>query len=111
MLSALRKASMVFSGASIARPRWARTRGDAGEKNESSSDPRLLPRWLRIRSAAEGSTVPKVSFVSKEARTDALHGLGQLGRDDPELAGFALGDLGQREQVLVGQQEIGRAHV
>src|SRR5690606_18396328 len=90
---------MVFSGASTASPRWARTRGDAGEKNPSSAPPRacLLRGRPGIGPVSEAGT-------AEEATADSLDRLGELRRDDPELAGLTFGDLGKRQQVLVRQQ-------
>src|SRR5690554_1032106 len=87
-LRAFRNARSVFSGASIARPRWAMTRGRGDSKNDG----------------APSGTRPTRGPTTREAGRDALERLGQLRRDDPQLAGLTLRDLRQRLQVLVGEE-------
>src|SRR5690606_36488409 len=99
MLSALTKASIVFSGATSASPRWASTRGEAEEKKPSSAPPR--DRLLRGRPGIGSTSGPR---VPEEAAADGLDRFGELRGNDPELAGLALRDLGKRQEVLVREQ-------
>ena len=86
------KASSVFSGRLDARARGARAH--AGE------------RWREVRLPAADYFGGRrcTAVLPEEAGADALERLGELARDDPELVRLALGELRQRQQVLVGEQ-------
>src|SRR5690606_9950190 len=67
--------------------------GGAGEKNSRAPAPPATPLL------GDGATE-----LFRESAAYALERFGELRGNDPQLVGLALGDLRQRQQVLVGEQ-------
>src|SRR5690606_19362922 len=87
-------ARSVFSGACVASPRWASTRGGAGCRNSTELIDSLSSRLL-LRAGTE---------LVREPAADSLERLRELRGNDPQLVGLTLRDLGKRQQVLVREQ-------
>ena len=84
-------------------PRWARTRGVARALEPAvghDAGGSALGAAARARARLLGGIRDRAG----ERAAHALERLGELARDDPELARRAVGDLRQRLQVLVGEQ-------